>query len=188
MDKDLNKSAQDQRIEEMRKLVEESNRLSEGKQLSLLPLAELGGEDIGFDISLLKDTADPDTSYRLYYTIRRILMDNLPSGKKNKKLRQMVYDEKNLFLNRGKQINERGIRGSDGRQAYIPTFLEPTFKTVSQWVVTGGSSFDLFMAFWNLNEAHGFHEETEQKAEPSFDQTLQALLNVPPQQKDKPKE
>jgi len=50
------------------------------------------------------------------------LRNNLPQGKKNEKLRRYVYDEKSLFLNRGKEKDDRGIRGSDERQTYIPNF------------------------------------------------------------------
>ena len=178
-----NKGTQDQRIEEMKKLVEESKHVSEGKQLPLLFPEELGGEDIGFDANLLQDTADPEKSYRLYYAIQRILKDNLPSGRKNKKLRQFVYDEKNLFLNQGKGLDERGIRGSDGRMTFISTFLEPAFNTVGDWVKSGGSAFDLFMAFYGLNEDHGFHEKKEEKT--TFDDTLKAVLSVPPPRKNK---
>ena len=125
---------------------------------------QLGDEDIdtGFDASIFKDTADPDRSYKLYYGMQRLLMDNLPKGKSNKKFRQFVYDEKNLFLNRGAHINEiTGIRGSDARMTYITNFLEVAFNTVADWIKTGESSFDLFQRFWDLNEAKGYHKRTE---------------------------
>ncbi|RZK28079.1 MAG: hypothetical protein EOO61_22555, partial [Hymenobacter sp.] len=105
-------------IAEIKQLSERAQETG-SQQLDLIP-AELGDEDIdlGFDTALLQDTANPEESYRLYYGIRRLLMDNLPPGKPNKKLRQAVYNEKNLFLNRGEDIKPNGVRGSDGRQTY----------------------------------------------------------------------
>lgn len=128
------------------------------QQLDLIP-AELGDEDIdlGFDTALLKDTADPEESYRLYYGIRRLLMDNLPPGKPNKKLRQSVYDEKNMFLNRGENIKPNGVRGSDGRQTYIQPFLREAFTAVTNWIMTGANPFDIFMAFRTMNEEKGYY-------------------------------
>ncbi|GAB4047838.1 hypothetical protein [Spirosoma litoris] len=161
--KDDEKS-QDKRLEEIKKLLDQAKQNPEGKQGSLFPDEELGSEDVGFDASILSDTADPDKSYALYYSMRKMLMDNLPSGKKNKKLRQTVYDEKNLFLNRGKALDARGKRGSDGRMSFISTFMEPAFNAVADWVKTGGSPFDAFMAFYDLNEAYGFHKSEEKDA------------------------
>lgn len=129
-------------------------------QLDLLP-AQLGDEDIDLGISpdILKDTADPEESYRLYYGMRRLLIDNLPAGPSNKKLRQMIYDEKNLFLNRGMDINQNGVRGSDGRQTYIQPFLKEAFMAVSNWIANGAIPFDIFMTFRNMNIEKGYYEK-----------------------------
>lgn len=157
-ERDEKKKERDERLEEIKKLVDQAKKNTEGKQGSLFSDEELGKEDIEFDASILSDTADPDKSYALYYSMRKMLMDNLPSGKKNKKLRQMIYDEKNLFLNRGKALDARGKRGSDGRMSFIATFMEPAFNVIADWVKTGGSSFDAYMAFYDLNETYGFHK------------------------------
>ncbi|GEM_PF-1135118 len=157
-ERDQKKKDRDERLEEIKKLIDQAKKNTEGKQGSLFSDEDLGKEDVGFDASILSDTADPDKSYALYYSMRKMLMDNLPSGKKNKKLRQMIYDEKNLFLNRGKALDSRGKRGSDGRMSFIATFMEPAFNSVADWVKTGGSSFDAYMAFYDLNEAYGFHK------------------------------
>lgn len=157
MAKEENKS-RDERMEEIKKLIDQAKNSNDSKQGSLFPDEELGSEDVGFDSNLLSDTADPEKSHRLYYSMRKILADNLPSGKANKKLRQMIYDEKNVFLNRGKALDSSGKRGSDGRMTFVSTFMEPAFNSVAEWVKSGGSPFDAYMAFYNLNETFGFHK------------------------------
>jgi len=148
-------------LDEIKKLTERAKETS-SQQIDLIP-ANLGDEDIdlNFDPVLLKDTTNPEESYRLYYGIRRLLMDNLPSGKANKKLRQMIYDEKNLFLNRGIDIKDSGIRGSDGRQTYIEPFLKTAFLTVTNWITNGANPFDIFMTFRNLNEERGYYDNKQ---------------------------
>ncbi len=31
----------------------------------------------------------------------------------------LIYEEKNTFLTRGRRIDEKGIRGADGRMGYV---------------------------------------------------------------------
>lgn len=152
------KKTQEEIFDEIRDLVNRANETT-ADQAKLFSEQELGDEDIdvGFDSSIIKDTADPDRSYKLYYGIRRLLMDYLPKGKSNKELRQKVYDEKNLFLNRGESLNEQGVRGSDGRMTYISTFLEIAFNTVAKWVSEGANPYDIWQSFYDLNEEKGFH-------------------------------
>ena len=147
-------------FDEIKKLSEKANQISDSEQINLFPNVDLGEEDITFDVSLINDTADPDRSHKLYYGMMRLMIGNLPSGKENRKLRRYIYDEKLLFLNRGKEIDKNtGVRGSDSRMAYIPNFLEVAFDTTVAWVKSGGTSFDLFTAFWDLNESRGYHKE-----------------------------
>lgn len=144
-------------LNEIRELSKRADETS-SKQLDL----PIGDEDIdiGFDSSAFKDTVDPERSHKLYYGIQRMLKDYLPKGDENKKLRRYVYNEKNLFLNRGIDIDEKtGIRGSDGRMTFISNFLEVAFNLISDWIVSGGSSFDIYKSFWDLNEKKGFHKE-----------------------------
>lgn len=146
-------------IKEIKELSDRAKQTS-SHQLDLIP-TELGDEDIdlGFTPDQLKDTSDPEESYRLYYGIRRLLIDNLPTGPNNKKLRQMIYDEKNLFLNRGIDIKDNGIRGSDGRQTYIAPFLKEAFNAVSSWIANGANPFDIFMTFRTMNEEKGYYTD-----------------------------
>lgn len=158
--------SQEEILEEIRLL---SKRADEGagQPISLFEAGtDLGDEDIDlvFDASIItNDTANPDKSHRLYYSIKRLLETNLPKGQQNKQLRQLILDEKNLFLNRGIQKDKNGIRGSDGRMTYIPNFLEEAFNIVARWISSGGSSFDLYLAFWNINEERGYHKSERPK-------------------------
>ena len=73
-----------------------------------------------------KEFENPEEKYNLYYVgIRRLLMDYLPKGKDNEQLRNIIYDEKNVFLNLGKKKSDNnGIRKSDGRMTYQPVMNE----------------------------------------------------------------
>ncbi len=135
-------------------------------QTGLFDGADLGEEDLDttFDVAILNDTADPDASHRLYYTMMAVMKKHLPSGKENEKMRRYIYDEKSLFLNRGKAKNEKGIRGSDERMAYLGNFLNVALNTVQQWVEQGAAPYDLFMAFNILNKERGYHT-VENKAD-----------------------
>ncbi len=97
-------------------------------------------------------------------------MDNLPKGKKNKKLRQYAYDEKNLFLYSGIALKGDGKRGSDGRVAYINPFLSQAFGMVAGWIQNGTNLFDIYMAFAMFNEERGFHKPLETELKGSIDQ------------------
>lgn len=64
-----------------------------------------------------KEFENPQEKYNIYYNgIRKLLMDYLPKGKDFKQVRDIIYDEKNIFLNSGKRKSDNnGIRKSDGR-------------------------------------------------------------------------
>lgn len=95
---------------------------------------------------------DPVQKFQLYYKIlNKLLRSNLPKGKENDPTRRIIYDEKNILINRGHKKDEKGIRGSDGRMAYMED-IELAISIVMEWVNSKGSYHDLYMAFWNKNE------------------------------------
>jgi len=95
---------------------------------------------------------DPVQKFQLYYKgLNNLLRDNLPKGKENEHVRRIIYDEKNILINRGAKKDEKGIRGSDGRMAYLDD-LEMAIKIVADWLSKKGSPADLFMAFWDKND------------------------------------
>jgi hypothetical protein len=103
---------------------------------------------------------DPVQKFQLYYRgLNSLLRDNLPKGKANEEVRRIVYDEKNILINRGAKKDEKGIRGSDGRMAYLED-LEMAIKIVADWISKKGSPAELFMAFWDKNEEMNYgHQE-----------------------------
>lgn len=95
---------------------------------------------------------DPVQKFQLYYKgLNNLLRDYLPKGKANKDVRRIIYDEKNILINRGAKKDEKGIRGSDGRMAYIED-IEVAIQIVADWVSTKRSPAELFMGFWDKNE------------------------------------
>lgn len=99
---------------------------------------------------------DPVEKFQLYYNgLSKLLKDNLPKGKENESVRRIVYDEKNILINRGAKKDEKGIRGSDGRMAYVED-LEIAIEIVANWITTKGTSAEIFMGFWDKNEELGY--------------------------------
>lgn len=87
-------------------------------------------------------------------------MDHLPKGKDYQELRDIIYDEKNIFLNLGKRkCDGGGVRGSDGRMTFQPVMNE-LLDIVLAWVGGSQNPFDLYRDLYFLNEKHGYkHEE-----------------------------
>jgi hypothetical protein len=112
-----------------------------------------------------KEFENPEEKYQLYYIgIRRLLMDFLPKGKEFKQLRDIIYDEKNVFLNLGKKKSDNnGIRKSDGRMTYQPVMNE-ILEIIIDWVGESQNPFDLYKAFYDLNEKHNYGHEQYDKS------------------------
>lgn len=108
-----------------------------------------------------KQLDNPEEKYNIYYKgIRKLLMDHLPKGDEAKEMRDIIYDEKNIFLNLGKRKSDGGgVRGSDGRMTFQPVMNE-ILDIVITWVGGSQNPFDLYRDFYMLNEKHGYpHEE-----------------------------
>lgn len=107
-----------------------------------------------------KDFENPEEKYNIYYSgIRRLLMEYLPKGKEYKEMRDIIYDEKNVFLNLGKRkCDNNGIRKSDGRMTYQPVMNE-ILDIIVLWVAESQNPFDIYRAFYALNEKHGYLHE-----------------------------
>ena len=154
--------------------------LSTNHQLDLFK-EDLNDEDIDtiIDLSSISDIANPEKSYRLYYGMRRLLMDNLPKGPENYKLRKYIYSEKGRFLKAGLET------GADERQAYIANFLEVAFKVITNWILEGANPYDIFIRFRELNIERGYYNKKEQP-QTDFDRKLKKSLDYNPR-KDKEK-
>ena len=126
-----------------------------GEQLILNMDSELALENEAEKL-LGQKIDDPVIKFQLYYDgLTKLLKSNLPKGKENEPLRRIIYDEKNILINRGAKKNEKGIRGSDGRMAYLED-LEEAIQIVANWTSKKESPADLFMSFWDKNEEMGY--------------------------------
>lgn len=123
-----------------------------------------------------KQFDNPEEKYNLYYNgIRRLLMNFLPKGKDYKEIRDIIYDEKNIFLNLGKRKSDHnGIRKSDGRMTYQPIMNE-ILDLIVEWVGNSQNPFVLYKSFYELNEKHSYgHEEYDK----SVKSVAQAMLKL----------
>lgn len=99
---------------------------------------------------------DPVQKFQLYYNgLSKLLKSSLPKEKAFEDVRRIIYDEKNILINRGAKKNEKGLRGSDGRMAYMED-LEEALKIVANWTSRKGSPSELFMDYWDKNEELGY--------------------------------
>ena len=122
--------------------------------------ADTDYEQFADEVSRLKsllDDHDPDTKHSVYYGLQALIKKNIQAGER---VRRMVYDEKNIYINRGKALNEDGIRGSDGRMASIEILTE-AIDIVSRWLRSGGTATGLYMAFYNANESKGYPHQVD---------------------------
>ena len=132
-----------------------------GRQLTVDATGEIATKD-ELKKFALGTVENPAKNHEVYYAgIQRLLLKFLPKGKQNERLRRIIYDEKNVFLNRGKKKDERGIRGADSRMSYLAD-KQFALDAVIEWARTKQSMGDLFIVFWRLNEKHGYgHQESE---------------------------
>ena len=149
------------KLAKLKRLADEADANATGRQLGLgLPddISSPGsGEDEDpFAPELAGDRENPTESYDLYYAIRRLLMRGLPTGIDNQKLRQEIYDEKNLYLRGGipRPVDGTPV-GADSRQAILIR-KRKAFAATQTWSDREGSSWDIFWEFYTLNKAEGF--------------------------------
>lgn len=128
---------------------------------------------------LNKSFDDPDEKYELYYKgIRKALMKYLPSGPSFKQERDIIYDEKNIFLNRGKAKDARGIRGGDGRMAFNDDMHE-LVDLIADWIMTSQDPVDLYQRLYDLNDKHNYGHQQYDDSSPSFHKAMSKIAKVP---------
>ena len=105
---------------------------------------------------MLEQIDDPEAKYELYYNVvNRLLRKHLPKGEKYKPARDFIYEEKNTFLTRGHRKNEQGIRGADGRMAYIND-INDLINIITKWISNKGTMYDLYSQLRDLNKSKGY--------------------------------
>ncbi|MEP5341331.1 MAG: hypothetical protein ABJL44_17210 [Algibacter sp.] len=123
-----------------------------------------------------KEFENPEEKYNIYYKgIRKLLMDFLPKGKEFKEVREIIYDEKNIFLNLGKRKSDNnGIRGGDGRMTFQPVMNE-LLDIIIRWVGESQNPFAIYRDFYELNEKHGYEHEEYDKSTLSVAKAMMKL-------------
>jgi|TARA_B110000240_G_scaffold193933_1_gene240597 hypothetical protein len=165
-DKDLKKKVElsEADLERMELLQQANEKV--GRQLTINSV-EGNIEEIDELRELIgKEFENPEEKYNIYYKgIRKLLMDYLPKGKEFKEVRDIIYDEKNIFLNAGKRKSDNnGIRKSDGRMTFQPVMNE-ILDIIIKWVGESQNPFVIYREFYDLNEKHGYgHEEYDKSA------------------------
>ena len=115
-----------------------SHQLGLGEELERIP-----------NIDIIGNVQSPEKAYDLYYrALYTILKNNLKDLPKEQ--REIIYDQKNIFLTRGKIKNENGIRGGDSRQAYLDD-MQIALEIVLNWVNEGANPVNLYNAFRDKN-------------------------------------
>jgi hypothetical protein len=167
MKKDTKKVLSKEELEALEIL--QKSQQKKGKQLRV-DIAKGELKEVNEIKEILKgNTENPEEKYNLYYKgIGRILKKYLPAGKEFKEERDLIYDEKNIFLNRGKKKSDSdtGVRGSDGRMTYQPVMGE-ILDIVSEWASTSQNPFDLYTNLYNLNDKHNYGHENYDKTKKS---------------------
>lgn len=133
---------------------------SKGQQLKIDDTGEITSESELKDWAI-QDTDDPEEKFKLYYDgIMKLLREHLPKGKPFETARAIVYDEKNIYLTRGKKKDSKGIRGADSRMGFI-TDIEVVLRATINWVIEKGTMTDLYQIYYDLNESKGYGHQTD---------------------------
>ena len=104
-------------------------------------------------ILIPSDTDDPVLKHEYFYQgIQKILNKELPKGISNKEFRDLIREEINIFLTRGK-TKKAGRRGADVRMAFI-TDMEIALENLIQWKADRESFVNLFTVFSELNKKY----------------------------------
>lgn len=170
MNEESNDKEQEKKFEEQKKLEKEGRRreieeiLSEansktGEQLVIDELGAVKSQDELKEFALGHIPDDPEEKYNVYYKgIEKLLKKFLPEGDKYKSAREVIREEKKIFLTRGKKLNDKGIRGADSRMAYIQD-MEEVMSLITKWAFESRNYFELYSLLRDKNEELGYHND-----------------------------
>lgn len=161
-------------LERMELLQKANERI--GKQLSISATSENLVEIDELRELIGKEFENPEEKYNIYYRgIRKLLIDYLPKGREFQEMRDIIYDEKNIFLNLGKRKSDnKGIRKSDGRMTYQPVMNE-ILDIIVEWVANSQNPFYIYREFYQLNERHNYGHEEYDESTQSFAKAMLKL-------------
>ncbi|MCR6637991.1 MAG: hypothetical protein NVV82_03095 [Sporocytophaga sp.] len=152
------KLEKEKRLREIEEILHEANSRT-GEQLVLDDIGELKTQNELKEFALGHIPDDPAEKYNVYYKgIERLLRDLLPQGQKFKSARDLIREEKKIFLTRGQKLNENGIRGADSRMAYIQD-MEEIMNLITKWAFESRNYFELYSLIRDKNEKLGYHND-----------------------------
>jgi len=107
---------------------------------------------------ILDNVENPERKYDLYYhRVQKYMRKYLKDC--SKEFKSMIYEEKNVFLTRGKRtIN--GRRGADSRM-WFNHEAEEALRIVQKWVVESREPIGLYRTFLELNLSLGYEKPKE---------------------------
>jgi hypothetical protein len=113
-----------------------------------------------------KKMEDPEEKYELYYNgVQTLLKRHLPKGKSFKQGRDYIYDEKNIFLTRGKAKDVvTGKRGADSRMTYNK-MLKELVEVIAVWIMEGANPANLYQSLYELNDKYNFGHQSYNKTD-----------------------
>ncbi len=160
MGKNNNKQGKDQISADVIKSISELARLADeeaSKSIAIeFPFDKELSEDDQQVIDAIKDTQNPDMSYKLFYAVQGLMKQFLPKGDQYKGLRDYAYELKNILLTQGKLKDKYGIRHGDARQGYISAELKTMYDLITDWVNNGAMAVYLIEKLQLLNEERGY--------------------------------
>jgi len=99
---------------------------------------------------------NPIKKHEIYYTgIEKLLKKYLPKGDNNKRVREIIREEKKTFLALGKRIKSNGKRGGDSRMGYMDD-QQKVLDLIISWIISKGTPVELYLMFRELNESRGY--------------------------------
>lgn len=152
------KKLEQERRREIEEILSEANSKT-GEQLVLDELGSVKSENELKEFALGHIPDDPEEKYNVYYKgIEKLLKRFLPKGEKYKSAREVIREEKKIFLTRGKKLNQKGIRGADSRMAYIQD-MEEIMNLIIKWAFDSRNYFELYSLLRDKNEELGYHND-----------------------------
>ncbi|MFC5623275.1 hypothetical protein [Algoriphagus winogradskyi] len=164
-DKEQQKKSEEQkRLEKEKRQREIEEILSEanaktGEQLVLDELGGLKSQNELKEFALGQIPDDPEQKYDVYYKgVEKLLKKFLPEGDKYKSAREVIREEKKIFLTRGKKLDKKGIRHADSRMGYIQD-MEEIMNLITKWAFESRNYFELYSLLRDKNKELGYHDE-----------------------------
>ena len=150
-------SLDEEKLREIEELLSEANSKT-GEQLVIDDLGQIQSQNELKEFILGDIPDDPSEKYKIYYQgIEKLLKKFLPKGPRYKEARELIREEKKIFLTRGKKLNEKGIRGADSRMGYVQD-MEDIMNLIAKWAFESRNYYELYSLIRDKNKERGYHD------------------------------